>query len=161
MKQAWCQNYWVECWYSELNGDNKIARSSPQASNSGIMSVSSSTRMRSKEYPETSYLAYNKTPRHSPKDLQYQFYITLVRADYVMWSLSIGFQRKCRYELSDPNSRTTMAISNTLVLYISKQTDSICCNKNFPATFCFSRHVTSCASAFACIISPRIKQFNF
>jgi hypothetical protein len=107
--------------------------------------------------------AYNNTPRYNPKEVQNQFYITLIRADYVMWSLSKGFQRKCRNELrvSDPNSRTTTAINNTLVLCISRQTDSICCYRSFPATFCFSRHVTSCVSALACIISPRIRQVNF
>jgi len=108
-----------------LNGDDKTARSNTQPRNSGIMLVSSNLRIGSKEYPETSYLAYNNMPRYNPKEL-HLFYFTLVRADYVMWSLSLRFQRKCRNELSETNSRATTASSNTPVLYISRQTGSIC-----------------------------------
>jgi hypothetical protein len=75
-------------------------------------------------------------------------------------SLLIGFQRKCGKELSDPISRTNTTTNNTLVLYNTRLTDSICCYRSFPAIFCFSRHVTSCALAFACFISPQIRQVN-
>ena len=39
-----------------------------------MINVSSSLRMGSKRYPETSYLSYNVMPRRNPKVLQHQFH---------------------------------------------------------------------------------------
>jgi len=50
-------------------------------SNTAIMLVSSSLMIGSKGYPETSCLAYNNKPRHNPKELHHQIYITSERAD--------------------------------------------------------------------------------